>query len=309
MPVKEKLWPGPRRAGRGRSLAAALVVLLGIFGGLRAGAQSLAASPVLAWQDIQAAAEAGRRTVLLHRLGMPVTFTAHFAVYTVDASPDDAAAAGAAAETAWTELIKQVGAPAGAFSADGERIPLVVAGSYSDLGSLLGLQSAGATAGAEQDGVVYIVRPRPDGTTSAGGWAEVPLVHELVHYWLDKEAADRYPRWFTEGLAEYAQWQATGEVLPAPADWTDAIYRPGQIDRQFDSSDQAVAYREALSVVQFMAARFGPRAPWQVAVRLHGGESFAACLEDVTGGDQNALWAAWQGWLGQDMGAGVAHSP
>lgn len=307
MPVKVKLGPRRRRAGGSRSLAVALVVLLGIFGGLRAGAQSLAAAPVLAWQDVEAAAEAARRAVLLHRLGMPVTFTAHFAVYTVGASPDDAAA-GAAAEVAWAEVIKQAGA-AGAVPAGGERIPLVVAGSYSDLGNLLGIQGAGATAGAEQDGVVFIVRPGSDGATSPGGWAAVPLVHELVHYWLDKEAADRYPRWFTEGLAEYAQWQATHAVLPAPPDWTAEIYRPQQIDGQFDSSGQAVAYRQALSLVQFMAAHFGPGAPWQVAMRLHSGDGFAAALQDVTGGDQNALWAAWQVWLGQGMGAGVAHSP
>lgn len=303
----------PRRAGNGRGLRAVAVLALIIaiaFVMSSAFGTVVRRAATDARLDLYAVTAAARRKLALHGLGQPVTFTTHFTVYTVGIGPQDAGDAGAAAEQAWTEVVSQGGEPAGVDFARGGRIPLVVTGGYRSLAGLLQLQAQGATAGAEQDGVVYIVRPSLDAFPLAGdGWAETPLVHELTHYWLEKEAGDNYPRWFTEGLAQWAQYRATGELLPAPDGWAGAAYSLADLTARFDSLDQGVAYRESFSLVQYMVHKSGPGAPWQVSRLLRDGERFGQAVKDVTGLDVQGLWSDWHQWVIQGVGAGVATSP
>lgn len=112
------------------------------------------------------------------------------------------------------------------------------------------------------------------------------------------------PAWFEGGLAalyrlrpgsaalELARSAArTGQLFPL-----DALQAP--LPETTTYASRALWEAQSYTLALMLADRYGAEAPFDLA-RAAGQESggFAGALRSLTGGDQQALWDAWQGWL------------
>ncbi|MHB1420316.1 MAG: peptidase MA family metallohydrolase [Bacillota bacterium] len=139
------------------------------------------------------------------------------------------------------------------------KIALVLYPDRASLGKSFGWSSNQGAMGVYWAGVIRVLSPRDwvdsdnieDMTTtfdSAG-----PMAHEYAHLVVDYITRGNYTRWFTEGVAQYVEREVTGFEFPAP-DTPDTFWYPlSKMDVGFDDlGDQALAYREALAMVDFM---------------------------------------------------------
>lgn len=108
-----------------------------------------------------------------------------------------------------------------------------------------------------------------------------PMVHEYTHLLVDCKARGNYPRWLTEGIAQYVERQLIGFTMPAPAEIT-AWYPLARMDRGFDSlPDQSLAYYQSLVLVDYLEQRWGWEAVLQLLERLGQGDSLEQACRQI----------------------------
>ncbi len=114
-----------------------------------------------------------------------------------------------------------------------------------------------------------------------------PLAHEYTHLVLDYMAKGNYTRWFTEGLAQYMEYKANGyEWITANNRLTGQLYTMAEMDRDFDSlPNQALAYRQSLAAVRYIAEVHGEAKLSQVLTYLRAGVSVDKAIEKSLGMD------------------------
>jgi hypothetical protein len=130
-----------------------------------------------------------------------------------------------------------------------------------------------------------------------------PLVHEYTHYLLDQRAQGNYPRWFSEGLAQYIEYQVLGhEWVEAGSSLANPLYSQQELTDDFDQlPNQALAYRQSFSMVSFLAALQGDAALNNLITLLGRGEDFNTALEQIYGLSPQALRTAWENWIETDL--------
>jgi len=125
-----------------------------------------------------------------------------------------------------------------------------------------------------------------------------PLIHEMAHYYLDVATRGNYPVWFSEGVAQYEEWRATGFA------WREAEIGascPGYEYRSLESDfftlpDTALAYRQSFLMVRYIRRVGGERALAALVRRLGAGSTFERALQAVTGMDTSSFDRAWRAW-------------
>ena len=134
-----------------------------------------------------------------------------------------------------------------------------------DFGKSFGWGAEQRAMGVYWAGVIRVLSPKDWITDVTGdGVEEVfkssgPVVHEYAHLVVDHIARGNYPRWLTEGVAQYVEREITGFVF------TDSIIKDGEswyefkeIDKHFDTAEgQFKSYRQSLAVVDYMVVRYG----------------------------------------------------
>ena len=184
---------------------------------------------------------------------------------------------------------------------------------YPDRGSLA--RSFGWAAGANAMGVYWmgvirVLSPSDwlEGTGGKGVAEEFlhngPMAHELTHLLVDYLAAGNYPRWLTEGLAEYVDRSVTGFEFPQPAR-TDTGYGLAEMDSGFDLlPDQSKAYWQALAFTEYLSGQKGLR-PWlEVLASLGRGTELQEAMLKAFGAKPAQLEAAFWRRQGQVAKAG-----
>ncbi|MDD3852391.1 MAG: hypothetical protein PHD40_01895 [Syntrophomonadaceae bacterium] len=88
---------------------------------------------------------------------------------------------------------------------------------------------------------------------------EGPMVHEFVHLMVDELTGGNYNRWWTEGIAQYYEKKITGFEFAEPSleDGQLKFYDLSVLGKQFDQTDQAIAYWESLQVVEYIVNYYG----------------------------------------------------
>jgi hypothetical protein len=113
-----------------------------------------------------------------------------------------------------------------------------------------------------------------------------PVVHELAHLVVDYRTGGNHPRWFTEGVAQYAEREIINFTFPEPAKAPpDGWYPLEKMDREFDSlENQALAYYQSLAMVDYLIELGGGFAVVQrVMAALGQGQTMDAVIKKVTG--------------------------
>ncbi|MGB9783130.1 MAG: peptidase MA family metallohydrolase [Moorellaceae bacterium] len=138
-------------------------------------------------------------------------------------------------------------------------------------------------------GVVRILSPLDwlpaDHTLSDTFKAQGPVLHEFSHLLVDELARGNYPRWLTEGLAQYVERQVTGYQLPGPEpEDIKQWYSLYELDTHFDRlPDQAVAYRQSLMMVDYLIDRTGWEGVRRLLLELGRGASLEEAIKEATG--------------------------
>lgn len=184
--------------------------------------------------------------------------------------------------------------------------PMVVI--YPDrqkLNKVFGWSGDQSAMGVYWGGVIQVLSPHawlksesPEEFVRSG-----PMAHELTHLVLDYRTRGNYPRWFTEGLAQYVEYKVNGyEWRTANNSLTGDLYSLEQLDEQFDDlPNQALAYRESLAAVRYLAE--GPEGNKLPAVvdALQNGHRLAAALTDKLGISYRDYETAWRNWAAATM--------
>ena len=134
-----------------------------------------------------------------------------------------------------------------------------------------------------------------------------PMVHEFTHLVLDYMTAGNYPRWFTEGLAQYAEyrinhyeWQTVSNSL------SGKLYTMAELNGDFDSlPDQSLAYRESLAAVRYIAEVHGETKLQQVIGVLRAGRSMDQAIAEILALDGGAYEVAWRNWAVAHMAKNI----
>ncbi|MDI6705020.1 MAG: peptidase MA family metallohydrolase [Bacillota bacterium] len=135
-----------------------------------------------------------------------------------------------------------------------DKITIIVYPNKEDLEKGLRLSSGGTTLGAYYAGTISIISPKKWGIE--GQEAEKGLyLHELTHLIMDDMAGGNYPVWFTEGLALYQEYLATGFEWGKDYIFKEQPYTVRELTLQFNKLDQFLAYKQSFLIVKEIMER------------------------------------------------------
>ena len=115
------------------------------------------------------------------------------------------------------------------------------------------------------------------------------MAHEYTHLVIDEKTKGNYPRWFSEGLAQYVEQSLNYFTTQAPRDKT-IMYSFEQLEDNFDQQvDQERAYWQSLQAVTYIIDTFGVEMIDEILVRLARGHRFETILLLLTGHTYESL--------------------
>lgn len=222
--------------------------------------------------------------------------TPHFVIRYTEDDADSVAMVAAAAEAAYKPVTTALN-----FAPKGKSLILI----YPDRQAMkkaYGWDGGSNAMGFYWGGVIQILSPKAwmENSQSVEEFIAIgPLTHEYTHLVLDHLARGNYTRWFTEGLAQYVEYKANGyEWVTADNGLSGKVYSMQDMDENFDGlSNQALAYRQSLAAVRYIADVHGDAKLAQVLAYLASGEKVNKAIEKSLGMDYTTyetmvtLWA------------------
>ncbi|HHU86757.1 MAG TPA: hypothetical protein GXZ25_08110, partial [Peptococcaceae bacterium] len=181
------------------------------------------------------------------------------------------------------------------------RIPIILYSTKQELNQSFGWDASESAMGVYWAGVIRVLSPGAwVAETEADRVREVfvssgPVAHELTHLMVDYLTGGNYPRWFTEGVAQYEEYKLTGFTLSKPEDsLKPPLYSMQELSRDFDNlADQTRAYSQSLAAVQYIVSQYGDDALAGLIKELGLGCSFSQAAEKVLQLDDTQFEARW----------------
>jgi hypothetical protein len=130
-----------------------------------------------------------------------------------------------------------------------------------------------------------------------------PIAHELTHLVVDSMVRGNYPRWFTEGLAQYQEYRLNEyEWMTATNSLGNTLYTLEQMEADFDGMDnQSLAYRESLAAVRYLYEVHGDDSVRAILHELNRGKTMRMAVQSVLHMDYGEFEKAWQQWGREHM--------
>jgi hypothetical protein len=130
-----------------------------------------------------------------------------------------------------------------------------------------------------------------------------PMVHEFTHLVFDDITNGNYPRWFTEGMAQYMEYKINDYEWKTPTNSLQGkLYTMAQLDNHFDAlSNQSLAYRESLAAVRYIAQVHGQEKLREVITGLKRGKTMPEAIQTALGMNYNTFAKCWQNWAVVNM--------
>jgi hypothetical protein len=130
------------------------------------------------------------------------------------------------------------------------------------------------------------------------------MVHEFTHLVFDHMTRGNYPRWFTEGLAQYVEYKVNHyEWRTSSNSLSNNEYNMTQLDNDFDElPNQSLAYRESLAAVRYIAEVHGEEKLCQVIEALAVGRDIRQAITGAVDMDYTGYEASWKSWAETNMG-------
>ncbi len=225
--------------------------------------------------------------------------TPHFIIKYSPADQPAVALVAEAAEAAYAPVTAMLGyAPAG-------KTLVILYRDRSELNRTFGWSGDQSAMGVYWGGVIQVLSPRAWLKEGAAGEfiRSGPMVHEYTHLVFDHLSRGNYPRWFTEGLAQYLEYTVNGYEWRTPGNSLRGQgYTQAELDRGFDDlANQALAYRQSLAAVRYIAAVHGESDLKNVIAALAAGRSIEDAVAASLGMDYAEFADEWPEWARDNM--------
>ena len=177
------------------------------------------------------------------------------------------------------------------YAPEVQAIPLVLYGEEDALNNSFGWSGDKSAVGVYWAGTIQLVSPRvwsADIPANMAVWREVfqkegPLAHELTHLFVDEATRGNYPRWLTEGLAQYVEEKITGFRLSHPVLVSRTEYYSfSGLEKDFDKQpDQLKAYWQSFEAVRILLEQKGMECLMNLLAELRQGIRFKQAFSKV----------------------------
>lgn len=162
----------------------------------------------------------------------------------------------AASEEAYVSVSKMMGA------GPDKRTTIVVYPDSSSLARSFGWDKDVTAMGVYWAGSIRILSPAAWISTAEGEEVftrDGPMVHEFAHLVVDEITKGNYDRWWTEAIAQYVEKQITGFEFTGPfvEGQKRYYYQLDDLEKDFDSLNERVAYWQALKAAEYIASHYG----------------------------------------------------
>lgn len=241
--------------------------------------------------------EAVRKSMYLQTLEWNTLESDHFLVRYQDQDADVAGLVLATAEKYYGPVSGVLG-----YTPE-EKVPIIIYPDRASLNKSFGWDAAENAMGVYWAGVIRILSPKAwagQGEDLAREFAsQGPVAHEYAHLVVDYLTGGNYPRWLTEGVAQYVEREVTGFQFPAvKVESGDELYDLAQLGKEFDSlPNQALAYHQSLSAVDYFVERFGFASLQALLLALGQGKDLNSAFLHTTGQDLNTFEIHWKNSL------------
>lgn len=184
------------------------------------------------------------------------------------------------------------------------RIPIILYSSREALNKSFGWEADESAMGVYWAGAIRVLSPgvwieqKDSGLVAEIFKASGPMAHELTHLVVDYLTGGNYPRWFTEGVAQYEEYKLTGfEFHDATGALKPPFYSMRDLTEHFDRlPSQTRAYSESLAAVRFIVSHAGEPALYQIIYELGQGMDFNQAIEKVLHLNEAQFETGWQEW-------------
>lgn len=183
---------------------------------------------------------------------------------------------------------------------------ILVQPTKNELGKAFGWSGNESAMGVYWGGVIQLLSPHVwlnDGASVEEFIHSGPLVHEFTHLVFDYITNGNYPRWFTEGLAQYSEYQVNNYEWQTTTNQLDnKLYTMAELDHDFDNlPDQSLAYRESLAAVRYIDEVYGEGKLQDIIQGLKMGQSMEQVLQKNISLDYQRFEHSWQKWALTNM--------
>jgi hypothetical protein len=229
-----------------------------------------------------------------------VVETPHFAVRYSDGDNEMAQLVAQAAEQAYQPVTTMLGRE------PNSKTLIVMYPDRSELRKAFGWSGDESAMGVYWGGVIQVLSPRDwmkSGVSANEFSRSGPMVHEFTHLVFDHLTQGNYPRWFTEGLAQYAEYTINDyEWLTATNSLSGHLHTMAELDASFDDlPNQSLAYRESFAAVRYIAEVHGDDALRQVIDQLRAGRKMNQTIQSVLAMNYSEYEQSWQQWAAINM--------
>ncbi|MEG6586571.1 peptidase MA family metallohydrolase [Dendrosporobacter sp. 1207_IL3150] len=226
--------------------------------------------------------------------------TEHFIVKYTPADRDTVQMVAQAAEQAYKPVTKELGHDLK------DKTIILIYPDKNELRKAFGWSNNESAMGVYWGGVIQLLSPKvwmKEGDSIEDFIHTGPMVHEFTHLVFDHVTSGNYPRWFTEGFAQYVEYQVNGYEWIIPTNTLDQkLYTMDQLSDDFDNLDnQALAYRQSLAAVRYIAEVHGDEKLKQVVSGLKKGQSIEKAISQTLGINFADFDAAWREWAAINM--------
>jgi hypothetical protein len=221
--------------------------------------------------------------------------TAHFRIKYAPVDADTVSMIGQAAEAAYQPVVETL-----QYAPSGKTL-ILIHSNKNQLRQAFGWSGNESAMGVYWGGTIQLLSPHVwlnDGESVEEFIHSGPMVHEYTHLVFDHITNGNYPRWFTEGLAQYVEYRANHyEWITADNVLDDRMYTMRELEDSFDElSNQSLAYRQSLAAVRYMAEVYGEDTLQDVVKSLRAGDSLEKAIRKNVGMDYAAFENSWKQW-------------
>lgn len=190
-----------------------------------------------------------------------------------------------------------------------EKVNIIVYPTRGALNKSFGWEADESAMGVYWAGVIRVLAPdqwidtADDQELTKIFASDGPMAHEFSHLVIDYRTRGNYPRWLTEGLAQYQEYKLTGFRFTEPQGrLTSQLYPFDQMDKHFDYlPNQSLAYRQSLAAVQFLVEQYGANSLEELLQELGKGVALPKAVQDTIGLDSDSYEQVFAQWVAENV--------